>query len=192
MSGKLGDGVALSSSAFVSKLNTWPLYVALYSTTGCVTGEPTFAALADSDASADLYWFKPQRLTDAYFKPGFETRPHLIAQTYAAPVIHHRALPGWDAVSGLGNAGVAGAGLITSPLTQPITLTIDNKVTSDATVLKSLVVTIVPSYGTFSGSFLHPDTKKTTYHYGVLLQKSDDGVGVILGATTTGSLLLSK
>ena len=91
----------------------------------------------------------------------------------------------------MGNAGVAGAGLIASPLTQPITLSIDNKATSNATLLKSLVVTLVPGTGYFSGSFLHPDTKKTTNHYGVLLQKTDEGVGVILGATTTGSVLLS-
>ena len=191
LAGKLGDGTALSSNAFVSKLGTRPLYLALYSSTGCVMGEATFATLAESDAAADLYWFKPTRPSDAYYKTGFETVPRLSAQAYVAPTVHHRALPGWDAVNGLGTAGVSGAGLLVSPLIQPITLSIDNKVTSDATVLKSLVVTIVPSTGAFSGSFLHPDTKKTTKHYGVLLQKTNEGVGIVLGATTTGSVLLA-
>jgi hypothetical protein len=191
LAGKLGDGTALTSNACVSKVGTWPLYLALYGGTGCVMGEATFAALAESDAAADLYWFKPARPSDAYFKTGFETIPRLSAQAYAPPAIHHRALPGWDAVNGLGTAEVSGAGLLVSPLLQPIALSIDNKVTSDATVLKSLVVTIVPSTGSFSGSFLHPDTKKTTKHYGALLQKTNEGVGVILGATTTGNVLLA-
>lgn len=191
LAGKLGDGTALSSSAFATTRGTWPLYAALYASTGCVTGDLAFAALTDSDAAGDLYWYKPQRLADAYFKPGFEARPHLAAQAYLAPALHHRALPDWDAVNGLGMVGVSGAGLITSSLTQPITLTIDNKVISSATVLKSLVVIIVPGTGTFSGSFYHPDTKKTTAHSGALLQKTDEGVGVIQGVTTTGSILLS-
>ena len=114
-----------------------------------------FADLPDNDSAGGLYWFKPARPTDAFFKNGFDTQPNLLAQRFTPPAKNIRILTDWDTSSGAGTLTVSSVDL-SSVLSQPVTWTIANLIQSDRSILPNLTVTPVVSTGLFSGSFLHP------------------------------------
>jgi uncharacterized repeat protein (TIGR02543 family) len=191
LTGKLADATAITFTSQVSKNGRWPLHVLLYTSTGSITGEMLFADLPDSDSSGGLYWFKPARPKDAFFKNGFDTQPNLLAQRFTTPAKNVRILTGWDTSSGAGTLTVSSADL-PSELSQPVTWTIANLIQSNGSILPSLKVTPVVNTGLFSGSFLHPTTRKSMPFSGAFLQKTQESLGWLQGATSTGSVMLEK
>lgn len=191
LTGKLADATAITFTSQVSKNGKWPLHVLLYTSTGSITGEMLFADLPDSDSAGGLYWFKTARPTDAFFKNGFDTQPSLLAQRFTPPAKNIRLLTDWDASSGAGTLKVSSVDLPTV-LSQPVTWETSNLIQSDRSILPSLTVTPVVSTGLFSGSFVHPTTRKSMPFSGALLQKTQESLGWLHGATSTGSMLLEK
>lgn len=191
LTGKLADTTAITFTSQVSKNGRWPLHVLLYTSTGSITGEMLFADLPDNDSAGGLYWFKPARPTDAFFKNGFDTQPNLLAQRFTPPAKNIRILTDWDTSSGAGTLTVSSVDL-SSVLSQPVTWTIANLIQSDRSILPNLTVTPVVSTGLFSGSFLHPTTRKSMPFSGALLQKTQESLGWLQGATSTGTVLLEK
>lgn len=191
LTGKLADTTAVTFTSQVSKNGRWPLHVLLYTSTGSITGEMLFADLPDSDSTGGLYWFKPARPTDTFFKNGFDTQPSLLAQRFTPPAKNIRVLTDWGTSSGAGTLTVSSVDL-SSVLAQPMTWTIANLIQSDRSILPNLTVTPVVSTGLFSGSFLHPTTRKSMPFSGALLQKTQESLGWVQGATSTGSVLLEK
>jgi uncharacterized repeat protein (TIGR02543 family) len=191
LTGRLADTTAITFTSQVSKNGRWPLHVLLYTSTGSITGEMLFADLPDSDSAGGLYWFKPARPRDAFFKNGFDTKPSLLAQRFTPSAKNIRILTGWDTSSGAGMLTVSSVDL-SSVLAQPVTWTIANLIQSDRSILPSLTMTPVVSTGLFSGSFLHPTTRKSMPFSGALLQKTQESLGWLQGATSTGSVKLEK
>ncbi|MBV6501498.1 MAG: hypothetical protein CJBNEKGG_04011 [Prosthecobacter sp.] len=191
LTGKLAETTGLSMTSQVAKDGRWPLHVLLYSSTGSFTGEMLFADLSERDASGGVFWFKPVRTKDSYFKNGFSTQPSLVAQRYAPSAKGVRILTDWDASSGAGLLTADSADL-PSALSQPVTWTTANLIQSDQTILPGLKVTTVVSTGLFSGSFLHPTTHKSMTFSGVLLQNTQEGLGWFQGTTSTGLVILKK
>jgi hypothetical protein len=79
-----------------------------------------------------------------------------------------------------------------SALTQPVSWTTANLIQSDRSILPGLTMTPVISTGLFSGSFLYPITRKSMPFTGALLQKTQESLGWLQGATSKGSVSLEK
>jgi hypothetical protein len=77
-----------------------------------------------------------------------------------------------------------GSGNLSSVLSNSVRLDAANKVS--LCVPNGFKLTIVPTTGLFSGSFLNPATHKTTKFSGALSQEQNIGAGLFLGTNQTG------
>lgn len=187
--GALPDGLAYTVSSALLENDTWPLFRAPYGKLGHVLGLVSWQSGAPATQSASsLLWVKrpvDPRSKDAYYRAGFHHALTLTGELYVPPV---RA-PLLDLLKAEDNLVFAafGAGLITDPLTRPVTLTAANKLltVSDAARLK---LSVSASTGVFSVSFLHDQTLKTVKGTGVFLQTQRTAGGVFRGATQAGAL----
>ena len=81
---------------------------------------------------------------------------------------------------------------LSSPLTNEVTLSALNKITVTSTNTNKLVLTLSLPTGLLNGSFLNPDTKKTSPIKGVVLQKQNTGGGFFLGTNQSGAVSLGR
>jgi hypothetical protein len=86
-----------------------------------------------------------------------------------------------------GNVVLTGGGL-SQPITNAITLGLNNKVSS--TVGKSLNLTITPATGLFKGTILNPASGKMVPIQGALSRKANVGMGYFLGDATSGEVFV--
>src|SRR5579859_1104401 len=182
-SGTLGDGTKISQSAIVSKDGMWPLYIPLYSKQGLLSGWVTFTNIVGvSDLGGTLTWSKPAGARAKLFLNGFTTQTALVGSRYTAPPSGTPALT----VSGstCNVLVTSGAGDLASFLSNSVTLNPNNKVSLCTTNKTKL--SISAKTGLFSGSFVNPNTAKSTSFHGAILQDQNDGAGFFLGTDQTG------
>lgn len=184
ITGTLADGRAFSRTATVSKDGALPVYAALYSNTGSLTGVLNFRATDSSDIDGTLHWSKPERLLDATFKAAFEIDLPTIGSRYAAPTIGSRVISAADAANNV-EIGLGG-GNLKDEIAQPATLGADNRVIISTPQLPSLTTSITVSTGRFTGTFKHPVTGTVRRFNGVIFQKQNAGFGYFLDADASG------
>ncbi len=92
VTGKLADGTPFSQSTFLSKHETWPLYISLYRGKGAALGLVRHDANPASDLSASLFWTRPSLPKSPRFGAGFGTTLQLIGAHYTPPARGVRAL----------------------------------------------------------------------------------------------------
>ena len=73
IAGRLGDGAAFSSGAFLHADRAFPLYAVLYSGTTATRGSlrGMLQLPGETPPASTLEWFKPARLRDRLFPEGF-------------------------------------------------------------------------------------------------------------------------
>jgi hypothetical protein len=183
LSGKLSDGTAV---VVHSQLNndgqTWTLFELLYpgKAPGCIAGTMTFESGINSDCDGPLEWDKPLEATAKSYPGPFSINADFLAARYSAPPL----------TSSTASLVLSGGNLVNSS-TDALTISLTNKVTVTGT--DSLVLTLTPKTGAFTGHFLYPGTKKTTAISGVIYQKpTPEGLGLFPDGDTFGQVQISQ
>lgn len=165
VAGNLADGTAFTNSAALSRTGTWPLHVPLYVNAGALSGRLVFAKVVGvGDATGSLAWSKPSTFT---------TSLAAAACKYVAPLAGKRVLTVFD--TSLGAATVR-----LGSLTQAVTISTANVVTISPNP-STIKMTITPSLGQFSGTFVHSSSLKSTSFKGVFLPEQGRGRGYLIG-----------
>ena len=182
LSGKLADNTTLSQKAPLSKNGEWPLYLSLYSKKGSLCSWVQFDTnLPAAGLWGVLDWFKPT-VTKGLYASGFTNQTALTGSSYLPPPTMT------NPVIALNNGTVTmSGGNLAGPLTNFVTLTQDNKVT---TTNAGLSLTFTLSSGLLKGSFTHPATAKKISFTGALLQTNNSGSGFFSGTNESGEVLL--
>lgn len=175
--GKLAEGTTFRSGAFLHADQSTPLYAALYSRRGSLGGSVILdLGGADTDGSAELDWFKPERTRDTFYPDGFATELNMILSRF-------EKRKGTSVVdfgpTGNTRFSVFGGGVLT-PLTKDVIVSSKNKITVDSPGLDKTRVRVSAGNGLLSGVFVHPESGKRTPFKGVVLQKSALGQGYFL------------
>jgi hypothetical protein len=180
--GKLADGTTLSQKAPLSKNGEWPLYLSLYSREGSLCSWVQFdTSLPAASLAGTLNWFKPTS-TKGLYAAGFTNQTGLTGSSYSPPATKT------DRVIAIPNGVVVlSGGELSSPLTNHVAISQDNKVTS--TTAGFTFVFTLPR-GLFKGTFLNPATARKVSFAGALLQNSDSGSGYFPGNSQSGQVLL--
>lgn len=193
--GFLGDGLAVTCSATLSKAATATFFAAPYAFGGGVSGWLTFRDVPhESDVDGDLHWTKgvtSKPTASTRYAAGFEQQIGAVGAKYTPPLRGQRAIPLPEKVD---NASIAITG---GNLSQPMpvrTVTLD--VSNHPSVAPGLILRWNTTTGLFSGSFTVPGATKSIPVAGALFQKADaDGfgraAGVFVGRGETGIVSLA-
>jgi hypothetical protein len=182
VSGTLADGTAITQSTGAAADGSWPLYVSLYGGRGLLLGP------MNCNSNAPALWLKPAVPTDTYYRSGFARSGSVVVAKYTAPAAGQPVL-GWTH----GSVVLAG-GNLPVPLTNLVVWS-NNQLRALSGSISNLSLALTPANGLFSGTFIHPATRKPVTVKGALLQDSA-GVypitsgGWFLGTKQAGSLRL--
>lgn len=181
--GSLADGQAWTSSSAIGTNGHWPLYASVDKKLGAVIGWLSFSNTTPAVIGGALTWVKPA--IAPFFTNGIAAELDIAGSRYIAPV-GTNAILSWT--NGL--LSVANGNLATS-LTNSVNLTTLGKFTGSSGSISNLALTVSTKAGSFSGSFRHPASGKTTKYSGVLLQSENLGGGFFLGTNRGGVLQLN-
>lgn len=171
--GKLGDGTSFNQSTRLTAGSAWPLFTALYSTTGSVSGWLYPHSDEDTDLEGELRWFKLP-VPAAKVKPttlypaGFSTTLEPQGSRYTPPI---KGVAAIEVPPSTGLVTVEWSSHPGSPLL--IAWAQTNKITAPAG--SRFTLSITASTGLFSGSCLFPGETKATKFFGALFQKHETG-----------------
>jgi len=130
-----------------------------------------------------VVWLKARSSLAKYYPAGFTNSVGAAGSVYTRPSTGTRALQLIN-----GDLVFSGGGL-RQPFAVPISLGLNNKVTSSIT--SKLSLSINTTSGLFKGSALNPDTGKAFPFQGVLVEKSNNAGGFFLGPDQSGRVFLS-
>ncbi len=193
ITGKLADGTTVSYGNALSKSNTWPFYLALYSRAGSLSGTVNFRDNAPTMSDIDgigLEWFRPVNSKAKTYPNGWPNGilVDLIGSFFELPPqgVSASVLPGLD---GNGDADVdfTGGDLV-NPISLTATVSTKNKVVFVSAPSDLHPKLTIAATGLVSGSFIHPVSKKPTAIKGVVFQKQSRAAGYFLGPTQSGSI----
>jgi hypothetical protein len=176
LAGTLADGTAISGTMPFSKFGTWPWYKLLYANKGACVGWLSISSSNTVNAVVD--WFKPN-VTSGRYAAGFNT---------ALTLSGTRVPPS----SGVGTWQLTlGGGELPSNLVRNATITGTGAAIVTPVDGYKLKLKVTPTTGKFTGSFLHPATKKTVSFNGLFLQPPENEAGgFFLGPNTSGAVTL--
>jgi hypothetical protein len=195
--GKLADGTAFTGSGPLVGGTAGNQFIifnpTIYGHAGLLAGSIAFKNLADSDCNGALRCIKPQQASGSYYQAGFDTGLAVMGSTYTAPPPGTMALA-FPSELYNGITELTGGGLVNSlgqsqPINATVTLTPLNTVIAALPNRDALKLTIHPSTGTFSGTFLHPASQQTVSFAGVLYQQTNipQAAGFFLGPVLNGT-----
>ncbi len=188
LSGKLGDGSALSSRTYLKSDGSFavysPLYSAVFPGAGSLVG---ILAVSGSESETDtLHWFKPARPADLIYKQGFATSVSAQTSPFHPPTGGALILA-FPAGANNGKITIAGGNIPAAKnISKTATLNAASKVSFPANAATQLSMQINVANGLFTGSFIHPVTTKATPFQGVLFQKQGAGEGFFVGPSASG------
>lgn len=194
LKGQLADGSRFTETVPISKYGTWPLYDTpngVYSLLGgWVTMTNVSVAFETgsmlSDVNADLLWYRPALPTSHVFPAGFTTELTLVGSSYTIPAPGTTILPVTD--NTCNTFVVFGGGSLTAPVTNTVTLTMTDRIINCSGGVLSLSVN--PSRGAFTGSYVLPGTTKPVGISGLFLQNGSVGGGSFFEGNTTGYITI--
>jgi putative Ig domain-containing protein/HYDIN/CFA65/VesB family protein len=190
LKGQLADGSRFREMVPISKYGTWPLYdvpAGLYSlVAGWVTMTNASVAFETgsmlSDINADLLWYRPTSSTSRIFPAGFTTELILVGSSYTIPAPGTTILPVTD--NTCNTVVIFGGGSLPGPVTNSVTLTMTDQLINCSGGTLSLSVN--PTRGAFTGSYVLPGTTKPVGISGLFLQNGSVGGGSFFETDTTG------
>ena len=191
LTGKLGDGSVITQSAPLSSDGRFAVYLPLYLNRGVLTGWIDFQPVDDvSDFNGTLHWTKSVAAGGPLYATGFDLEVDLMGSRFVPPVAGHRVL---NLENSAQNSVIfLGEGNFGPSLNFPATLDASNIVRTAVTTPRAFKLTIKPSTGLFSGSFLHPATSTTAVFSGVVFQKQNLATGFFPGSDKSGYVSLHR
>lgn len=182
--GTLADGTKITQTVPVSQNGQWPLYAALYSGKGLMTGWVNITNDAGSDLSGALSWIKPPDPKARSYPAGFAAQMEAIGSAYFPPIAGALILTAADA------SLLFTGGNLVSDFTNPLTLMPGGKVAN----LGDNKLTMNFSFltGAFSGKVTDPASGKSFPFSGVVLQKLNAGYGFLMEPGQSSRVELSE
>ena len=177
-SGILGDGTPVNSTCRMSSQGRWPLYISLYGGKGSILGWLNFTS--EGGISGQTAWFKLPRAAAKLYPGGFTQSAGAIGSVYH----HTNSLP----VLGFTDGSLS---LQNGNLAQAITCQIELPPKTPATDESAPRLTLNTSSGLFHATVISPETGRPITVRGIVLQNQNYGAGLFLGASESGSALLS-
>jgi hypothetical protein len=183
--GSLADKTAISIGTGISGNGASALHKPLYTKRGMLFGA---ARIAVDDSADDVdgwfVWIKGAAVSaaDKYYTNGFQAMGDLLGSRYVKPASGETILA-WT-----NGTWFAEGGNLSQPLQNEVHWA-NNRLTAAASTNK-LTISVVPSSGLFSGSFVHPDMKKSTAFKGAFLQDLGVGRGWFLGTNQSGRMMI--
>jgi hypothetical protein len=184
LTGVLADGTKISQGAVISRNGVWPLFVPTHGGDGALIGWVTFEERPEGDLAGLLQWIKPRRAGHTYYPEGFSVEMVATGSRYAPPA---SGLSPWDWTNG--TVALRG-GNLSEPIMGDVEFGAGNQFALVAGALAQFKLKVKPASGTFNGSFLHPDTGRTSTCRGVVLQKQNIGAGFFLSSSQSGNVLV--
>lgn len=175
--GALADGTAFNLVSATSAGGWVPVYVPMYGDAGSIVGWLNVSNTGGNDVAGTLWWTKPASPTGLY-PNGFTEEISVIGSRFVAVA---KGAPVLDLPAGL---AVVSFGNLVDPLTANFALGGDNKIVGDS----GLTLTLSPTKGTATGSFIDPNTSRKRTVRGVVLQNQNEARGFFLGTDQSGRL----
>ncbi len=182
--GSLADGQSWTSSSAVGTNGHWPLYASVDKKLGAVIGWLSFSNSTPAVIGGTLTWIKPA--IAPFFTNGIAAELDITGSRYIAPTGTNAILSWTNGLLSVANGNLATA------LTNSVNITTLGKFTGSSGSISNLALTVSTKAGSFSGSFRHPASGKTTKYSGVLLQSENLGGGFFLGTNRGGVLQLNE
>jgi uncharacterized delta-60 repeat protein len=178
--GTLADGSPVKVTSATSATAMTPVYSALYSGRGSIFGWLSISNNGVNDVSGTLWWIKPGTVGGALYPAGFTNEIDVLGSVYT-PVAG-----GTPVLNLTDDLVVISHGNLQEPFTNSVTLGGDNKITGD----NQLTLTISPSKGTVTGSFVDPSSSRKRVMKGVALPLQNQARGFFLGSSQGGRLFV--
>lgn len=190
MAGKLYDGTPYTASGYVDGGGYAGILASLYAGKGCVGLDGLLPFNINQAASPTLTVNRPSRSDDLTKAPPYVKATTATVCRYTPPAKGTYALATWS--TGTGKASLSGLPLANT-LVKDLTISTSNVITAPADAEK-LKITLVPTTGIFTGSFVLPGTTKTVPLFGALSQYalSSFGKGWFFNGYYGGSITLTK
>lgn len=187
IAGTLADNTTFTSSTLLTDQNSTPLFASLYSNLGHIAGTVNVMPLTTPDYDAfgvNLYWSRPAQPKAQWYPQGWPKSlfVDLVGAKYLVPLstANQSVIPGLgpvDATNTNGNATLTFmGGLLTSTQNFPVNISTKNVATPLPLKTKNFTLTLTPTTGEITGTFLHTDTKKPTFK-ATTIQKPGDYQG---------------
>ncbi len=180
LTGSLADRSSFSVGGSFGVDSAMTIYAPLNGGVGVLAGTLRIAPTEISDLDGTVLWVK---------QAAFATDALLVACRFEPPAKGETIL---DVAAGENNATIFLEGDLVEPVTQPVTLDSANRVSLSASLLEGLRLKVNPATGTYSGSFVHPETGAKARIGGVILQKQNAGFGYFHGTQASGYTSLSR
>ena len=189
--GRLADGSAFTSSAYLGSDGQFLVHSPLYGKSGGIlAGGLSIRETADiSDGDGGLSWKKPALPTARFYKQGFiGTVPILISRFQRIPSLQSlnldQTVPARVVLTGGGLQAPAA-------IERNLAFLNGNSVTIINSASENLRIQIRTTSGVIAGTFIHPSDGRLRAIAGVLFQKQGSGAGFFSGIHTTGLLKLT-
>jgi hypothetical protein len=182
--GTMADGTRATVSAPVSKHGTWPMAAMLYTGSGSLISWLTFTndAVKLSDIQGAVSWIKPSLSNSKLYPSGFTIETEAMGSVYKKPASAQSPVLTFSQ----GVLDVVG-GNYGAENTFDVTLQGTKGFSADNTVKLGFA----SANGLLRGTIPDPLTGKSLKISGVAFQKQDMAAGMVLGATQSGSVVLS-
>lgn len=178
--GALADGSAVKVTSATSVNGLTPVYTALYTGRGSIFGWLTISNTGINDVSGTLHWIKPGTVGGTYYPAGFSNAIDVIGSIFR-PVS-----AGTPVLNLTDDQVIVSHGNLPEPFTNSVTLGGDNKISGD----NQLALTLSPSKGTVTGSFVDPLANKKRTVKGIVLPLQNQARGFFLGTTQGGRVFV--
>ena len=187
IAGTLADNTTFTASTTLSSKHTVPLFASLYTNQGHIAGNINVVGptVPGYDAyGVNLYWACPAQPKAQWYPLGWTKSLFidLVGAKYVVPLAtaNQSVIPGLgpvDATNTNGNATLTFMdGLLTSTQNFPVKISTKNLVTPLPLKTKNFTLTLTPTTGEITGTFLHTDMKRPTFK-ATTIQKPGDYQG---------------
>jgi hypothetical protein len=180
--GKLPDGTAFSTIAFIDKSGTFRVFVPLHGGVGALFGSGKFQASPSGDLSLTMTWVKPETGTQTAFPAPFTISLEAVGSRYTPPAVGKPVL----VLSGASNRGTL---LVELPdRSEPLSGAVDVRINHVIHGAGSLpfVGRVNPLNGVFAGSFRDTAGKLVSV-IGVVNQSQRKAEGLFVDTAKAGN-----
>jgi cyclophilin family peptidyl-prolyl cis-trans isomerase len=184
LDGTLGDGNTFSSTAPLTRLDRWPVYVSLQGGRGVLLGWLGVATNEPNRLDGTLHWIKGLNALDPTYPAGFSNQVVFLASSYKPPRPGERLI---DWAHGL--ATIKGPFQIA--VSNLVRLTPDNHLVS-LSPEQSATWNLDPVTGAVTGTFVDPWTGNTRALTGIVLKRTHSILGQFTDRRTVGNFTIGR
>jgi len=179
--GALGDGAKIAQSARLTGESSWPLFSLAYGGKGSALGWAEVRGIPNtSDIDGVLNWYGPPVAGSATVEAGFATEVSLVGSRYVKPTNQSGVLNLPDATVTI-NLDASGANAQTKKIHF-----VGSVVTGSAK--SEFSMSFVTGTGIFRGKASDSMTKQRLPFMGAVVQKQNNGKGLLFVGKSTGSI----